>query len=290
MIDPDRQASAVVIQIDRRMLDQSLLVPWRRFAETVAQIGEWRAFALWVRAIVDANGALPAAAREAVRDRCPGLLQGAGPVAELWTAILAWASDSHFKKATQDGWIESAHFYSGFDPESETVWRHWEQTAAEWADAKPQHFPTFEEWWSAARRDTESTNRIDVERAVEGVAYSYWAILVILTNGDVSAIRERVEQIHPTFLSQHSFPDRADHHAVGQFRDALEAALIGRQLAGGLALDPVRRHLRFQRVVAYFSVCEERIKASADPKVPTFDVWLHQVDEFKVPDRGSSLG
>jgi len=56
------------------MREQSLRVCWRDFADACERLIEWRSFALWVRAIVDAEREMPEWLKERINYRCPGFL------------------------------------------------------------------------------------------------------------------------------------------------------------------------------------------------------------------------
>jgi hypothetical protein len=73
--------------LHRRMRQQSLKTPWRNLADECEQMIEWRSFALWVRAIIEAERSLPQWLREAIDQRCPGFPQGrsnADDLDSLW--------------------------------------------------------------------------------------------------------------------------------------------------------------------------------------------------------------
>jgi hypothetical protein len=279
---PERAKNTATALIDRRMLEQSLRVPWKQLSAAVDQIVEWRAFSLWVRAIADTEGSLPRVVCEAIRKRCPGFLEArsGGPVGKLWTELLAWSERTEFAQAVRGGWIEAAHYYSGIDPRSEPAWQHWERSAAAWASTKPGRYPSFTEWWTEAQHAGAEVEGSLVEYAIEAAAYSHWAVLVLMTNGDQPALREHIEQRCPAFFTRNCLPTGSDDAALGRFREALEAALVG----SGPRLDEARvaahSHPRLLRVAAYFAVCKEQVRLTPAAPIPAFEAWLRQADDF----------
>ncbi len=279
---PPQAKSAATELIDRRMLEQSLRVPWKQLAAAVDQIVEWRAFSLWLRAIADIEGSLPRVVCEAIEKRCPGFLESmsGGLVGKLWTEVLAWSERNMFAQAVRGGWIEAAHYYSGLDPRSEPAWQHWERSTAAWASKKPGRYPSFEEWWIEAQQAGAEVEGPLAEHAIEAAAYSYWAVLVLMTNGDELAFREHIELRCPAFFTRNSLPAGSDDSASGRFREALEAALIGSGTRLEEARDTARAHLRLLRLAAYFAVCKEQVRLTPAPLVPAFEAWLRQADDF----------
>ncbi|MBX7136294.1 MAG: hypothetical protein K1X67_26795 [Fimbriimonadaceae bacterium] len=279
---PEQVKNAATDLIDRRMLEQSLRVPWKQLSATVDQIVEWRAFSLWVRAIADIEGSLPRVVCEAIKKRCPGFLgaMSRGPVGKLWTELLAWSERTVFAQAVRGGWIDAAHYYSGIDPRSEPAWQHWERSAAAWASTKPGRYPSFAEWWTEAQLAGTEVEGPLVEHAIESAAYSYWAVLVLMTNGDQPALREHIELRCPAFFTRNFLPAGSDDAALGGFREALEAALVGSGPRVDEARAAARSHLRLLRVAAYFAVCKEQARLTPAAPIPAFEAWLRQADDF----------
>lgn len=283
---PERAKNAATALIDRRMREQSLRVPWSRLAAAVDQIVEWRAFSLWVRAIAETETSLPEFVREAIEERCPGFLQGmvfSGTADTLWTELLAWSEQQVFTQAMQDGWIEAAHYYSGLHPRSEQAWQQWERSTAAWACTKPARYPFFTEWWTEAQEVDAKLEDPLVEHAIEMAAYSYWAVLTLVTDGDAVRLRQGIDQRCPTFLHGNQLPAGTDSDGLCRFREALEAALVLRHTPH---LDEVRaaahRHLRFLRIEAYFSACSEESGVMHGTQIPAFETWLQQADDFVI--------
>lgn len=199
---------------------------------------------------------------------------------KLWTELLAWSERTEFAQAVRGGWIEAAHYYSGIDPRSEPAWQHWERSAAAWASTKPGRYPSFTEWWTEAQHAGAEVEGSLVEYAIEAAAYSHWAVLVLMTNGDQPALREQIEQRCPAFFTRNCLPTGSDDAALGRFREALEAALVG----SGPRLDEARvaahSHPQLLRVAAYFAVCQEQVRLTPAAPIPAFEAWLRQADDF----------
>jgi hypothetical protein len=279
---PEQAKNAATDLIDRRMLEQSLRVPWKQLAAAVDEIVEWRAFSLWVRAIADIERSLPRVVCEAIEKRCPGFLEArsGGLVGKLWTELLAWSERTVFAQAVRGGWIEAAHYCSGLDPRSEPAWQHWERSAAAWASAKPGRYPSFAEWWTEAQHAGAEVEGSLVEHAIESAAYSYWAVLILMTNGDQTALRAHIEQRCPAFFTRNSLPAGCDEAALGRFREALEAAQVGSGPRVDEARAAAHSHLRLLRIAAYFAVCKEQVRLTPAAHIPAFEVWLRQADDF----------
>ena len=47
-------------QTERRALEQAKRVPWKRLAEAADEYTDWQVFTLWLRAVVEAAGSIPA--------------------------------------------------------------------------------------------------------------------------------------------------------------------------------------------------------------------------------------
>ena len=61
-------------QTERRALEQARRVPWKRLAEAAEEYTDWQVFTLWLRAVVEAAGNIPAMVAEEMESRTPQLL------------------------------------------------------------------------------------------------------------------------------------------------------------------------------------------------------------------------
>jgi hypothetical protein len=261
------------------MAAQLLRVPWSLFEREIDRVLEWRAFSLWVRAILQVQKSIPAIVRAAVEQRCPGFWAGrvAGQsLDELWTDIISWSEQSVFAELRVQGWIEAAYYYSGGDPRSEQAWRQWERSVELWTQSRPPEYPPFDEWWNAARCISLPLPKW----TVEADARFCWSVLASAT-GDVDLFQqETLDLRHHAFLATHSIPRPADRVSVLEFRDALHRFLVEQSPASQRPGVAIPGHPRVIRIVAYFERCLDQAIASAGVEVPAFQVWLREADEF----------
>ena len=66
-------------QTERRALEQAKRVPWKRLAEAADEYTDWQVFTLWLRAVVEAAGSIPAMVVQEMESRTPRLLERIRP-------------------------------------------------------------------------------------------------------------------------------------------------------------------------------------------------------------------
>src|SRR5690606_10405104 len=148
-------------------------------ADTCEQLIEWRSFALWVRAILAAEGTMPSWLVDAIEQRCPGLLNPGQeqPDSEaMWLAISACTEEHVFNAARVAGWIEALHFYSGRDSRSEAVWEAWDRATSEWQHSRPSTYPRFEQWHREALQSVHADPQFArlVDDYIDAEAFAFW--------------------------------------------------------------------------------------------------------------------
>lgn len=144
----------------RRAKRQLLRVNSTRFAKARQEYLEWESFSLWVRAIVDVEGILPAQTLETLQKRCPGFLQSERQSQRARTRqdnllplrLLGWIHNHIFSDAKREGWLDALVFYAVRDPRSQLAWAYWEQCEGEWKRKRPRCYPSFEEWSRAVEK------------------------------------------------------------------------------------------------------------------------------------------
>lgn len=278
--------------IHRSMRQQSLRVPWRQLADSCTCLIEWRSFALWVRAILAAEKAMPAWLARPVEQKCPGLLTNKGPQdsESMWIAISAWVDEHVFDAARDDGWLEALYFYSGRDSRSEAVWQAWERAASEWQHSRPAAYPRFEEWHRQALdtvREDEQFNQL-LHDYIEAEAFAFWARAIAESAGEIpAALSAAVDSRCPGLQLAMDERERTDL-GMTLWRKAL-AWLEEHMLEASDTTAPIdairgaaRAHLRAERIAAYWAECGSSWRRRVPDRYPTFEEWLQQADAFVV--------
>ena len=258
-------------ELSERMLQQSLRVSWRRLAAEVDRVLEFRAFSLWTRAILEFESSIPDAVLASIEERCPGF-----GLPSLWTDLLAWSEQFVFTESKAGGWIEAAHYYSGLDPRSEQTWLHMERSLDEWSEKRPTHRPEFTEWWKAAQEKCLEIPPATLDKAIEAIAFSYWAVLLLAVGDQESSLQDKIESRCPSFLTNHPIPPSNDADAVARFRGAMEDYHLAGHEDSQRVKAAAMNHLRTIRITAYFDACLDHVQ------IPPFQIWLQHADEFVV--------
>jgi hypothetical protein len=276
--------------VHRAMRQQSLRAPWRHFSDACTEMVQWRSFALWVRAIIDAERGLPDWLREHIDERCPGfVVNRTKPVAydSIWVDLSAWADEHVFDAARCGGWLEALHFYSGRDPRSEQVWNQWTRVESAWRACRPHAYPSFDKWHREALSNcaaAEEGAAAHVKEYIEWEAFAFWTRLIAESAGEMpTGLVSVLDRRCPGFVE--SLPGKSDMRAgfsTRLWRDLL-AWIEGRHFAPP-DLDAVRAaartHIRGERIAAYWAYCSSRWKAKPPSPYPEFDEWLREADAF----------
>ena len=145
-------------QTERRALEQARRVPWKRLAEAAEEYTDWQVFTLWLRAVVEGAGNIPAMVAEEMESRTPQLLgrirpaveaaikNGNGAGSRIWQDVSGWAETNVFTDAARAGWLDAVRYFSSVSLRSMKAWSHWEDIDRRWRVATPQHFPNYERW------------------------------------------------------------------------------------------------------------------------------------------------
>lgn len=126
----------------------------KRLAEAITDYIEWRAFAYWVRSIVEAEGCVSTTMRALLKARCPGFLPR--PYARneaavsLWRHLISWIDEHIFGYAKAEGWSHALGYYGVRDPRCGQIEEYWLHCQQAWKTCRPPSLPSFEEWRVAA--------------------------------------------------------------------------------------------------------------------------------------------
>lgn len=240
---------------------------------------EFRAYSLWTRAILEIEGSIPDKMLASIDERCPGFAvskRGSHDLGSLWTDLLAWSEQFVFTESKAGGWIEAAHYYSGLDRRSEQTWLHMERCLGEWSEKRPTHYPEFTEWWKAARATCLEIPPATLDKAIEAIAFSYWAVLLVAVGDQESFLRGEFESRCPGFLATHPIPATNDAGALARFRTAIVENLMAGHEDSQRVKAAAMNHIRTIRITACFDAYLDRVH------IPPFQVWLQHADEFVV--------
>jgi hypothetical protein len=129
-----------------------------RLAATINDYIEWRAFAFWVRLIVETEGMLSPDMKMLLDERCPRFLDDAEVYRRahprerefLWLRLISWLDRETLGFARAEGWLHALGYYATRDPRMDKVTEYWLQCDERWKQNRPSVLPTFEEWRQAA--------------------------------------------------------------------------------------------------------------------------------------------
>lgn len=286
------------------MRELSLRAPWREVAAARDQMVEWLSFTLWVRTVIDTAQDLPVVLVQTIETRCPAFLQSRASNRErttLWHDLAAWVDNHHFAAPRDSGWLEAVHHYVGRDARADAAWSLWETTAAEWSNKPPAKFPSFEDWHRMAlamtSQNQEQQHGVSPMRFQEGVArYLDWETLAfwVRSLAEVSSqlpppARATLDSELPGFwVYVASTRPNIQSYSTWLWDELLkwvENHLFSEARDGGW-LDglrtAVRRHLRSERTVDYWSWCAAQWAKDPPHELPDLSAWRAAADAFVV--------
>jgi hypothetical protein len=134
-----------------------------RLAATITDYIEWRAFALWVRLIVETEGGVSQDMKALLDERCPGFLDAVEAYRRahprerefLWMRLISWLDRETFGFAQAEGWLHALSYYATRDPRMDQITDYWLRCDEQWKRNPPPALPTFEQW-----RQTASQTRV----------------------------------------------------------------------------------------------------------------------------------
>ena len=127
---------------------QAREVPWLILFEYRNQYIKWEAFALWVHAIEGAESHAPGWLRSAVEANCPGIKVSRST--RLWRCLDDWKQQTVFAKPKAEGWMRAVTFFAVRDLAYSAIWAYWAYCERRWSAERPDSYPSFAEWKSAA--------------------------------------------------------------------------------------------------------------------------------------------
>jgi hypothetical protein len=293
--------------------EQARRVSWQRLYEVRNQYIDWQEFNLWARSIIEVENGIPNWLAGILEERCAGFLEAEKALSPkalkarpLALRLEDWIDDHVFGFAKQEGWFSAITYYAVREPRYQRAEVCWSECVEQWRRAKPDHYPSFEEWKEMAaqcdetahltakeRKARESAKLVAPDRLTEAAtrymdceALAHWARHALERESEPPAevVRE-LERRCPGYLEaelearfkesrsggwQHMMLWIADHF----FQDAktegwFEAVLI-----------QVRNHPRAIRTVEYADRCSEIWGAKLPCPYPAFEDWRRDADSF----------
>jgi hypothetical protein len=153
--DPD----VLISERARRLAEHQLqAVTPERLSQTVSEYIQLRAFAFWVRLLVEHSRRVPDNVSIELNQRCRGFLEFAAEYRRahpqepefLWLRLISWIDEHVFGFTTREGWAHALGYYAARDPRSDRVRAYWARCDEEWKQKIPNTIPGFEEWLGAA--------------------------------------------------------------------------------------------------------------------------------------------
>ena len=300
-------------QTEQRALDQARRVPWRRLAEATEEYTDWQVFTLWLRAVVEAAGNIPAMVAQEMESRTPQLLgrirpaieaavkNGNGAGCRIWQDVSGWAETNVFIGAAQAGWLDAARYFSSMSLRSMQAWSHWEDIDRQWRAATPPHFPNYEQWQcevaavarlsnpgSIAQRVLDSVRSVseaEWSKLLNGfsdlMAFSLWLELVLDIEGPTSRlVSKELADRYSGFKASRTIRSKAVVRDLNQW--ALDSALgiaDQEQLLTALRFH-VRHHPAYPTIRSYALHCHGVWAVEYPDHLPSFEEWRKAADAY----------
>jgi len=270
-------------------------------------------FSLWLRAVVEAAGNIPAMVAEEMESRTPQLLgrirpaveaavkNGNGAGSRIWHDVSGWAEANVFIGAARAGWLEAVHHFSSMSLRSMKAWSHWEDIDRRWRAATPQHFPNYKQWQCGVSAVTRLSNPGSIAQQVldsvrslseaewsklldgfsELIAFSLWLELVLDIEGPTSALvsKELADRFRG-FNSSRAIRSKAVVRNLNQW--VLDHALgiaDQEQLLAALRFH-VRHHPAYPAIRSYASHCHGAWAVEYPDHLPSFEKWREAADAY----------
>lgn len=303
MKDPERTASRITLSRfhetnHRKARDQLRGIPADKLTPWIDRYIDWRAFVLWARAIVEAEGAIAADVNIALVERCPGFDPGEGldREPEFWLRLCAWIDHNVFRQAEQEDWLMGLEYYACRDVRTEQLWLYWERCDEEWQKQRPAYYPTFDQWRSEAQEwrfpkrkhaPWDHAGRVTPVRLKQAISdYEYWESFVywvrsVLTGrrGMPQIVVDRLTERCSGFLEEL----RRDHVDTANGSEVwlrLLSWIENHQFASAKTegwFDAIpffaRIGLRGERTVSYWAACDHAWLRHRPSEYPDFEDW-----------------
>ena len=297
-----------------RALEQAKRVTWKRLAAAADEYTEWQVFGLWLRAVVEAAGSIPAMVAQEMESRTPELLgrirpdphaavkNGGGSGARLWEDVSRWADVNIFIAAKRAGWLDAVRYFSSMSLRSMQAWSHWESVDKEWRGTAPAQFPGYPQWRSevaaVARLSNPDSTAQQVLDAVRDVpeaewskllhgfsdlmTFSLWMELVLDIEGPTSGLvsKELAETYGGFSLPRGTRDSKEVVRALSGWVTEHALAIAGQeQMLAALSFH-VSHHPAYPAMRSYALHCHDVWSDECPAPLPSFERWREAADAY----------
>jgi hypothetical protein len=301
-------------QTELRALEQARRVTWRRLAAVADEYTEWQVFGLWVRAVVEATGSIPAMVAQEMESRTPLLLagiapdldaalrNGGGPGARTWEDVSRWTEMNFFIAAKQAGWLDAVRYFSSMSLRSMQAWSHWEKVDKEWRGTAPMQFPSYPQWRSdvaavarLANPDSTAQQVLDAVRSVSEaewrnllkgfsglMTFSLWMELVLDIEGPTSRLvsKDLAGKYGGFSLPSGTRDSKEVVRALNGWATEHSLAIAGQeQLVAALSFH-VTYHPAYPAMRSYALHCHDVWSNECPDPLPSFERWREAADAY----------
>jgi hypothetical protein len=307
-------ADRVRNQTEIRALEQAKRVTWKRLAAAADEYTDWQVFGLWLRAVVDAAGSVPAMVAREMESRTPQLLArispdldaaagiDGGPGAKVWQDVGLWAEINVFIAAKQARWLDAIRYFSSMSLRSMKAWSYWESIDKQWRQSTPKQFPSYTQWQcevaavtrlsnpdSTAQQVLASVQELSeaewshlLSRFTDLMAFSLWMELVLDIEGPTSVlVSTELGERHRGF----SFPrgtrgSKEVVRALNGWALKHELAVAGqKQMLAALSFH-VSHHPAYPAMRRYALRCHDAWPDERPRYLPSFVEWREAADAY----------
>jgi hypothetical protein len=301
-------------QTELRALEQARRVTWRRLAAVADEYTEWQVFGLWVRAVVEATGGIPAMVAHEMESKTPLLLasiapdldaavrNGSGPGTRIWEDVSLWTEMNFFINVKRAGWLDAVRYFSSMSLRSMQAWSHWENVDKEWRGTAPVQFPSYPQWRSEvaavtrlANPDSTAQQVLDAVRSVSEaewrkllqgfsglMTFSLWMELVLDIEGPTSRLvsKELAGRFGGFSLPRGMRDSKEIVRALNGWATEHSLAIAGQeQMLAALSFH-VSHHPAYPAMRSYALHCHDLWPDEYPVPLPLFEQWREAADAY----------
>jgi hypothetical protein len=295
-------------------LELAKRVTWQRLAAAADEYTEWQIFGLWLRAVVEAAGGVPAMVTQEMESRAPQLLgrirgdieasaqNRGGRGARIWQDVSQWAEINVFGAAARDGWLDSVQYFSAMSLCSMKAWSYWEYVDMQWRADRPKDLPGYPQWRSAVASVTRLSNpnseAQQVLDAIRGVSekqwnellrsfsdlivFCLWMELVLDIEGPTSAaLSKELVARYPGFARPRANENSKECvRALNEWALKNTLGIAGQtELLGALGFQ-IRHHPQYPAMRSYSIHCHDVWSGRDQGRLLSFDEWREAANEY----------